>query len=100
MVSAVHVFRAWLEPCCAPAQVVFAQLLIKGKNEGVHGFLVPIRDQVCPLTRLLCLRPPVSTGVQAHRSTMRFGICIIRSFSRGRRILQRLVGPMRSSRVG
>lgn len=31
--------------------VVFAQLLISGQNEGVHAFMVPIRDssmKVCP----------------------------------------------------
>ena len=27
--------------------VVFAQLLIGGRNEGIHGFLVRIRNEVC-----------------------------------------------------
>eukprot|EP00398_MALV-I-01_sp_L67-1_P000996 gene996-721_t len=31
--------------CHAHYCVVFAQMLLNGKNEGVHAFLVPIRDQ-------------------------------------------------------
>ena len=27
--------------------VVFAQLHIGGKNEGIHGFLIRIRNEVC-----------------------------------------------------
>ena len=40
--------KYWITNSAVDAQwaVVFAQLIIKDKNEGVHGFLVQIRDQV------------------------------------------------------
>mmetsp|Transcript_757 Transcript_757/g.1721 ORF Transcript_757/g.1721 Transcript_757/m.1721 type:complete len:603 (+) Transcript_757:222-2030(+) len=43
----VLAWKYWITngACHAHRCVVFAQLYIKGKNLGVHGFLVPIRDE-------------------------------------------------------
>ena len=39
--------------CHAKHVVVFAQLYVDGKNEGIHGVLVPCRDKNLNVSRLL-----------------------------------------------
>lgn len=74
--------KYWITNSAVDAQwcVVFAQTIVNGAQQGIHGFLVPIRDAQHRVCKNVRLEDSQYTQAASHRKlqTLQLGACRIR----------------------